>query len=231
MKHDIVEHTSNHFECRRCHRIWETNPRLMHIPRCYEIPVSSKHDLIQSNPGHFECRACYQTWQAKPRSRCPGIRLYTQYGHEPLLTKLQLGYAGYEIATLRLPPPVGCFQSRSGYVLLYDPRQATPKQTPHGKRKTITITDIFWPLDSIYFIEEYMQGDSFNLQNEAADMAYHIRAFTGSEVERLVGNTLHSSIAACLVNISFAEFQRSSSARAILIKSIVAAYQNHKAAP
>jgi hypothetical protein len=238
MKHAIIEHSPTHFECRHCRRIWQTypDPHKGPIPRCHGIPVPTRHDLIQHSPDHFECRKCHSIWQTKPRSKCPNMRLFPKYGHEPYLTKLQLGYAGYEIAESLLPQPIGCFQSKPGYVLLYNPEQAVKKRLPAHQRTTVTLTDLFWPLDSIPLIEFYLQRleeeeEWFTIPRgfELADIAYYFSQFDVSEIKQMGHGYWHFKIAPCLLHPTYLGFQTSPSERAILLKSILAAYQKQKA--
>ena len=187
-----------------------------------------RHDLTQLETQQYVCHTCCQTWQTRPRSKCPGLTLYPKYGHEPLLTKLQLGYAGYEISTKSLPPAVGCYRSNGKYMLLYDPTQAIKKQTKRRAGITRSISELHWPLTCVPFIEAYLRIDSFSRQAELADIAFHLSAFTTSEIEQFAGRTLRLEIAPCLVHRSYQAFQNASPQQAVLVKSIMAAYEKCK---
>jgi hypothetical protein len=186
------------------------------------------HDLTSEQSHPYMCRTCGQTWQTRPRSKCPGITLYPKYGHEPLLTRLQLGYIGYEIAPRLLPAPAGCCRSNGKYLMLYDPSQAAKKQTQPRHRVTRSVTELYWPQTLLPYIDAYLRSDSFNRRNELADIAFHLSAFTASEVERFAGDVLRLVIAPCLVHMSYQAFQRAETEQAVLVKSVVAAYQKYR---
>lgn len=234
MKHNFVTHDPKHFECTICKQTWPYRP----YSKCPGI-VLVPHHLFKNSDNQQECHICGQTWQNRPRSRCPRMRVYAQFDHEPLRTRFQLGYEGYEIADSRLPQPVGCYRSDGSYILLYDPTQAARKQSVPQHRVTTTHSEIFWPRDFIPALEAFFhlkrvhgeQGDWHvsQSQSELADMAYTFSRFTASEIEQHGAGALHLKIAPCLLYPTFNAFQISSQ-RPILIKSVLAAYEKQRAA-
>lgn len=95
-------------------------------------------------------------------------------------------------------------------------------------RRTVSVTELFWPIRWTSFIEAYLRDDRFSQLNEVAEIAFHLMPFTPSEVQQWAGETLHLAIAPCLVHLSPLEFQRSPTERAVLVKSIAAAYRKCK---
>ena len=77
------------------------------------------------------CIVCLQKWRSEPTSACPGVPVYG-WGKWPehLLTKKQMGEAGYQTGK-KLPPPAGAAhrdKSPDGWMWLYDRAQGVPKQ-------------------------------------------------------------------------------------------------------
>lgn len=92
----------------------------------------TEHTLVPLEKGGFECTVCGRTWVKSPQSDCPGVRMYG-WGAWPehLLTKKQLGDAGYSTTDKAMPPPAGgCWREKSpnGIMFLYDRNTATTKK-------------------------------------------------------------------------------------------------------
>jgi hypothetical protein len=232
MKHDFIIHSPTHFECQRCGKVWTSGYPNRFSIFCPGYVLPPKHDIIQHPPDEFECRLCRQVWKtAKPRSLCPGLPLYSQYNHEPLMSQAQLGYAGYKTAKALLPSPSGCYRVESRIVLLYDPALAVKNSDPRFRQRTNIITEVFWPLDWIIFLDKYLEApsrvDQYNLMDDIVDAAYQLSHFTASEVEKLAGPSLHLKITPCLKHRSLQTSRRSALAVS-LVKSVIAAYEKHR---
>lgn len=89
------------------------------------------HQLEPTEHGGQRCTVCGQTWKNTPISDCPGATVYA-WGQWPenLLTKKQLGDAGFQTGK-KLPPPAGVVwrsKSPDGMMYLYDRAQGVPKK-------------------------------------------------------------------------------------------------------
>lgn len=90
----------------------------------------SEHQFEPTDYGH-RCAVCGQSWKKLPTIQCPGVMVYA-WGKWPehLLTKKQMGDAGFQTGK-KLPPPAGlCWRDKSpdGVMYLYDQAQAIPKK-------------------------------------------------------------------------------------------------------
>ncbi len=90
----------------------------------------SSHQLAQVGD-LYTCVVCGWNWKRMPSDECPGVRRYRwDPWPEQLMTKNQLAKAGYQTGR-RLPPVAGVIareDSPGGWLRLYDPTQAVPKQ-------------------------------------------------------------------------------------------------------
>jgi hypothetical protein len=197
------------------------------------------HDLIKHNSHQFECRICEQTWKSKPRTLCPGLRVYPK-AQRGQLTKKELGYLGYQTAPKFLPSPVGCYYSHASgtYIPLYDPAQAVKRTTPSRRRVTVCITEIFWPLACVGFLDLYegLAGGGSEarrysqLAHEIANIATHVRCFTADEIEKLAEGYLHMIIPPSLVHRTYISAETNNAEQFTLVSRIMAAYRSQKAA-
>lgn len=92
--------------------------------------MMTQHQLETKN-GRLRCTMCGQTWKNPPASECVGVSVYA-WGQWPehLLTKKQMGDAGYQTGK-KLPAPAGaCYREKSpdGIMWLYDRSQGVPKK-------------------------------------------------------------------------------------------------------
>lgn len=195
-----------------------------------------KHDIVEHSPDHFECRNCHQTWQTKPRSRCPGLTLYPQYKCGNLMTETQLDYAGYHTTKDRLPSPVGCYRDyTSNFILLYDPNQAVKKRA-RQRKVNVCISEIFWPLDCIPFLETAMylrqtkDSDCHKAMNDVAQMAFQFLPFSSDEIEQNAGGAVHLSLPPMLIHRAYTIFSTRNLERQRFARHIVRAYERQKAA-
>lgn len=96
-----------------------------------------KHTLVSIEKG-YQCEVCGLTWKKEPSSYCEGVRMYG-WGKWPehLLTKKQMGDAGYQTGA-KLPAPAGAvFRDKSpgGIMYLYDKNQGVPKRAVSEAQK------------------------------------------------------------------------------------------------
>jgi DNA polymerase-3 subunit epsilon len=89
------------------------------------------HQLVPTESGGQRCQVCGGTWKRGPQYSCPGVPVYA-WGAWPehLLTKKQMGEAGFQTGR-QLPPPAGAvYRSKSpdGIMWLYDRSQGVPKK-------------------------------------------------------------------------------------------------------
>ncbi len=94
-------------------------------------------EASDGKPG-FACTACLQKWKAEPMSACPGVPVYG-WGKWPehLLTKKQMGAAGFQTGK-KLPPPAGAAhrdKSPDGWLWLYDKGAGVPKRPISDEQK------------------------------------------------------------------------------------------------
>lgn len=101
--------------------------------------MMTQHQLETEN-GRLRCTACGQTWENPPTSPCVGVRVYA-WGQWPehLLTKKQMGDAGFQTGK-QLPAPAGaCYRKKSpdGVMWLYDRNQGVAKKviSPEAREK------------------------------------------------------------------------------------------------
>lgn len=134
MKHDLIEHFK------------EFGPAPNSLPG---MP------LITRYPDGFECKVCGRRWQRRPSGDCAGIRCYP-YGQWPknLMTKTQLGQAGYKNDDKSLPAAAGYYNTpKFGRVYLYDRQEATVKKVNTYKRLIKYIEAVTLPESSIPLFE------------------------------------------------------------------------------
>lgn len=86
------------------------------------------HQLEQAE-GKYTCKVCERTWNYEPSDECPGVKVYSWGKASGLLTKKQLGEAGYQTGKT-LPAPAGAiwWSKEARWLWLYDPAQATKKR-------------------------------------------------------------------------------------------------------
>lgn len=88
------------------------------------------HQLEATDYGQ-RCTVCGQSWKKEPQRECPGVMVYG-WGKWPehLLTKKQMGDAGFQTGK-KLPPPAGVVwrdKSPNGVMYLYDRNAGVPKK-------------------------------------------------------------------------------------------------------
>jgi hypothetical protein len=200
-----------------------------------------RHDLIKHGRAQYECRLCVQTWSRKPGANCPGVKVYPRYGYEPLMTKGQLGYYGYQTAEKALPAPAGCYYlpALGDYVLLYDPAQAVKKYEQPRPRTRILVTEIHWPVKLLPLIEsfhEYSQSLWDHSQplytdrmNEIANTIGIMLTFTPDELECLAGDIVTFCITPSFARRCYPSSDINGKEQRDLVSSFVAAYERCKA--
>lgn len=198
--------------------------------------MTQTHTLIRYAPKQYDCRVCGQTWQTKPRSDCPGVMVYPQFNCGNLMTELQLDWSGYHITNGRLPQPAGCYRDyKSNFVLLYDPDQAVKKRK-RRRSATICVSEIFWPLNCVSFLETamYWRKNSASAYhqviNEVAEMAFQFLSFTSEEMEKHAGGSIPLRIPPILLRRSFTQFSGENLERQRFARRILYAYESQRLA-
>lgn len=199
------------------------------------------HDLIRHSTHQYECRVCGQTWKSRPKARCPGLKVYPNHHYQPLMTKEQLGYIGYQTSEKSLPSPVGCYYSHATgtYVKLYDPAQAVKRQGQPRQRTRITLTEIVWPVSLLPLLQTFSaflkdrplyisDGSYGEWVNEMANIAAQFAFFTADEIETCAGPCVRLSISPSLTRHFYASFQANEKEQIALTAGLAAAYDRHK---
>lgn len=122
------------------------------------------HTLVQRGKKDWHCTVCDQSWQSPSKAYCPGKHVVSADEWGTLMTKTQLGRAGYKNDYKSLPKSTVCYRrsydgSDPEYVNLYDPMLCERKQTLRkGRRRSGYLHDIVVPTLCIPFIERYREA-------------------------------------------------------------------------
>lgn len=119
------------------------------------------HNLIKRGSKDYYCTKCNQQWTAPSKAHCPNLKVYKYDEFGALMTKTQLGQAGYKNMPKDLPTPTGCYRRTmdgrdNEYVKLYDPSLCEKKKPSNRPRKkTGVLSKVVIPSSILALIDLY----------------------------------------------------------------------------
>jgi hypothetical protein len=146
------------------------------------------HNLVKRSSKDYYCTKCGQQWTGPSKAHCPNLKVFKYNEFGTLMTKTQLGQAGYKNTPKALPAPTGCYRRTmdgrdNEYVKLYDPALCEKKPPSKRPRKqTGLLSKVLVPASLIPLIDDYRETSQIreNTKNFNSDIFNH---WTQSAVE------------------------------------------------